>query len=52
MKVKVLRTFYSNFKPCFDDLFEVFENNIPYGQMCAILDNNGVWIYVKPYADI
>jgi hypothetical protein len=51
--MKVLRAFYSNFfKQCFNDLFEVFENNIPYGQMCAILDNNGAWIYVKPYADI
>ena len=50
MKVKVLRTFYSNFKPCFDEL-GVFEN-IPYGKACIIFnsDNNGAWVYVKPYA--
>ena len=50
--MKVLRAFYSNFfKQCFNDLFEVFEN-IPYGKACIIFnsDNNGAWVYVKPYA--
>jgi len=51
MKVKVLRAFYSNFKPCFDSLSEVFEN-MPYGQICIVFNNEGAWVYVKPSSDI
>ena len=48
--MKVLRVYINNIKPCFNDLFEVFEN-MPCGQMCAVF-NEGVWVYIKPYTDI